>query len=56
MGKRNGAMLLVNNDDIPTVTSGFLAAHKPNIHHGYVFGGTPTISDVVRQTLIALLN
>ena len=56
MGKLQGPMLLVSKSSIPQVTTDFLTANKGDISVGYLFGGTPTVDESVRTTLVGLIN
>lgn len=49
MGKRNGALLLVNPSSVPTTTCDHLTANCASISTGYLFGGTD-VGDRHRET------
>jgi len=56
MGKRSGVMLYVRPTSVPTPTSSFLTTNKADITGGWVFGGTASVSEPVRQELLGLMQ
>ena len=56
MGKRNGALLLVNPSSVPTTTCDHLTANFASISAGYLFGGPTSVTETVRLNLQSLIN
>jgi hypothetical protein len=56
MGRLNGPMLLVRPTSVPDATSAYLSANHATIVGGTVFGGLPSVSEQVRQTLLGAMN